>query len=131
MTEADIANAMGQRLALLPAIAVTVFENANTVPALPYIWAEMVPTSRIDASIAGGSAVSRGYMMATVIVPMNGFATRGRQMADQIIARFPARLILPITGGKVIIGDAQIVKAYPDGVAWRQPVRVNYTAIKA
>lgn len=131
MNETDIANALGQRLAMVPTIATVIFENRDAMPALPYIWAEIVPTSRLDRSMVGGSAISRGFMIATIIAPLNKFATPARAMADLIIARFPARLILPIAGGKVIIGDVEPLQGYPDAVAWRQPVRINYTATRA
>lgn len=131
ISEVHIANVLGQRLVMAPSIATVIFENKDAMPALPYIWAEIVPTSRVDRSMCGGSAISRGFMVATIIAPLNQFATPARALADLIVSRFPARLSLSITGGKVIIGDVEPMPGFPDAVSWRQPVRINWTAIKA
>ena len=136
ISEAAIANALVQRFEVRPLLwdMVVVAENKSITidkSKMPFIETQIVPTSRTDRSMRGGSPISRGFMMATIVAPKNQFATPARELADLIISIFPARLVLPITGGRVIIGDVEPMPGYPDAVSWRQPVRIRYSALKA
>lgn len=131
MDQEDIDSALYTRLRGLTGMPTLVYENQKTAQIVPYLWAEIVPTSRPDASMRGGQPVARGYMMVTVVGKLGEFGSVTRRLADQLVRHFSARLHLPSTGLKVIIGNAEVLRPYPDEVSWRQPVRIPYTAIKA
>jgi len=130
MNEADIASAIGQRLADAPAIAPIVWENKDANPPRPYLRFELVRVDRRSLTIAAGNPVSRGYAVITVVTAVDQFSRPAEVLADLVAARFPFGLRLSITGGGtlVVISPASVLQGFRDGPDWRLPVRVDYEA---
>jgi hypothetical protein len=131
MDEGKMVNEIIEYLVTTPGIGRVVSENKDAPPDPPYVRVENVPVIRVDKSLKGGSQRATGYLSISSITQLNRFTTAGLAIFDLVNARFAARLILPFDGGKIIIGDVYSIKGYPDGAGWRQPMRVNYSAIKA
>lgn len=128
MTEADIANAIGQRLAGGTALPI-VWDNKAAAPDMPYLICEVVPVSRRDPTLAGGATIRTGFAMVTVVSQLDQFTTDALGHAETVAALFPKGLRLTAGDGKVLVTDpATVIKGYRDEPAWRQPVRVPYEA---
>lgn len=128
MTEAEIANALGQRLDA-GAIGVVVWENQDAQPALPYLTFEHIPTETMDETIAGGSARHIGYVQITVVAATNEFNGPALAIASSIAARFPYGQRLTAGSGQITITKPpHVQRGYPDGINWRVPVRIDYQA---
>jgi hypothetical protein len=129
VNEADIANALGQRLAAAPSLGTIAWPNDGTTPTAPYLVFDHVPVSRVDRTLAGGGEIAEGYVMIGVVAALNEFATPANVIADAIAARFPYALRLSFTGGTIVITQPPVIlRGYPDDANWRVPVRINYRA---
>jgi hypothetical protein len=130
MNEADIANAIGQRLAASPLIGTIVFENKDATPARPYLQFEIVRVNRRDPTINATAPISRGFALVTIVAEVDKFATSATQIADTVSARFPKGLRLNVSGGGVvvIIEPPSVLQGFRDGPDWRVPVRIEYEA---
>ncbi len=131
ITDTDISNALGQRLATLsPALPIG-WPNKD-VPAgtpHPYLIFDHVPVSRTDDTLKGGVEIVRGFIQIAIMSEIGVFATGASAIADSIRALFPYALRLPVTGGSItIIDPAEVQQGYPDGPHWRVPVRIPYEA---
>ena len=130
MNEADISNALGQRLAQAPSLGLVVWENQDVEPAKPYLIFEVVRTGVEDPTLAGGDAIHSGYVMISVVSDTGAFVTPALTIADTIAARFAYGLRLIIgTGHATITKPSEVKQGYTDGINWRTPVRVDYEAI--
>lgn len=102
---------------------------------VPYLIYEFISTSRQDRSLAGGSAITRGYLQISVVTKEGGFETEGREIAEAVADIFdranPAKAAIIDSGLKIKMGDSQVLRSYSDSVNWRTPVRINFTAMKA
>jgi hypothetical protein len=128
VTEEDISDALGQ--ALVAATTTTViFENRDSLPALPYIAAEVVRVSTTDDTLRGGFTRSVGFLQATVVTEAGIFANPALQIADEIAAAFPKGERLTIPGGTILITKPPAIgQGFRDGPDWRVPVRIDYEA---
>ncbi len=97
----------------------------------PYVTIQHQRGARTDANLKGGSPVSEGFILFTVVSEKDAFATEGEQLCDEIMTAFAPRTELPFVGGKAVIGDNNMLTAFPDDVSWRTPLRVAYKAHKA
>lgn len=122
MTELEIRNALGQRLDTLGYSVA--WENVSELPTVPYVAFQVVRVSRDTPGLNGGAAVSRGYMVATVVTAIGGHDTEALTMADAIIAAFPKGLKL----GGLAVASSGALEGFRDGPDWRLPVRVDYIA---
>ena len=128
MTEADIANAMGQRL-ITPAIGAVVWENKDAEPAKPYLVFEIIPTETTDPTLAGGSARHVGYVQVSVVADTDQFNAPALALAGTVASRYPYGLRLPAGTGQITITKPpHVQRGYPDGINWRVPVRIDYQA---
>jgi hypothetical protein len=125
VTEAEITQAIGMRLAATPGLPEIVWENAKANPAIPHIRAEIVFAGADDPTIAGGAEVKTGFMMASVITALDEFTTPGLTTARTIADRFAYGLQLD---GVLIYKPAEVLRGYRDGANWRTPVRVSFRA---
>ena len=130
MRQSDIANALESRLALAPSLGLIVWENKDAAPPpAPYLIFENVRTTAEDATLAGGAYTSSGYLMISVVSKTDVFATAATALADNIAERFAYGLRLSAGTGHVLITKPPfILKGYPDGVNFRVPVRIDYSA---
>jgi hypothetical protein len=130
MNEADIANALGQRLAAAPSLGTIVFENKDATPAKPYLQLEIVRVNRRDATIVGTDPISLGFAQVTIVAEVDKFSTSAVRLADDVAARFPMGLRLNVSGGGVIviIQPPSVLQGFRDGPDWRVPVRIEYEA---
>ena len=131
MTPEAIATALGQRLTAAGLGYPIVWENQDASPALPFLVFQVVPAMRRDRTYKGTGPLESGFLTITVVTPQNEYATRALQIAAQVLAAYPARTIINITGGRVIIGESGAQQGYPDALGWRLPVRINYQALAA
>jgi hypothetical protein len=130
MNEADIANALGQRLAAAPSLGTIVFENKDATPARPYLQFEVVRVNRRDPTINSTAPISRGFALVTIVADVDRFATSATKLADDVSARFPMGLRLNVSGGGVIviIQPPSVLQGFRDASDWRVPVRIEYEA---
>jgi hypothetical protein len=144
ISNADIANALGQQLTTLyPELAIG-WPNRDVPSGTPhpYLIFDLVPVSRTEGTIKGGHAISRGFAQVTVMSEIGLFTSAsmvkgksGNQVqsagviADSVAALFPFGLRMDVTGGKVLINQPpEVQQGYPDGPHWRIPVRIPYEA---
>lgn len=129
MTEEDISDALGQQLvAALPSTTV-VLENRDSLPARPYVAAEIVRISTTDDTLRGGFRRSVGFMQATVVIEAGVFANPALTIADQIAAGFPYGDRIAFPGGTILITKPPAIgQGFRDGPDWRVPVRIDYEA---
>lgn len=126
---AAIETALGQRLATMPGAPPIVWPNKAADPARPYVVFDHVPVDAEDRTIAGGATEQLGYVVITVVAPIDRFATEAATLADQIAARFSFALRLTAGSGQVVITKPPaVLRPFRDGDDWRQPVRVDYRA---
>jgi hypothetical protein len=130
MNEADIANALGQRLEAAPSLGTIVFENKDATPARPYLELEVGRVNRRDPTLSGTAPISRGFALVTIVAEVDRFATAATKFADDVSARFPMGLRLNVSGGGVIviIQPPSVLQGFRDGPDWRVPVRIEYEA---
>ena len=131
ITDTDISNALGQRLATLTP-ALTIGWPNRDVPTgtpHPYLIFTHVPVSRTDSTLTGGGTIVRGFAQITIMSEIGVFSTAATTIADSISSLFPYTLRLPVTGGTITINNPpEVQQGYPDGPHWRVPVRVPYSA---
>lgn len=127
MTPQAIETALGQRLDAA-AIAPVIFPNRETAAPVPSILFEHLPTVRRDDTLAGGGEVAEGYAVMACLTTRDAFSTAGLAMAEEVRALFPYASRLALAGGRalVITAPPRVLPGYPDGDAWRTPVRVDY-----
>jgi hypothetical protein len=131
MNESAIENALGQRLATLTPARPIVWPNKDAPAGIakPYMIFDPVRVGRTDATIAGGAAIARGYVVVTVVAPVDAFSGPALTVADGIAALFPYGLRISSAAGRItIIKPPEILRAFRDGPDWRQPVRIDYEA---
>jgi len=129
MTEEDIQNALGQRLVDAMPLYEVVFENRDSVPARPYIAAEVVRVRTFDDTLAGGFKHSVGFFQATVVIEAGLFASPALHIADHIAEAFPYGTRITIPGGVItVMQPPAIQQGIRDGMDYRVPVRIDYEA---
>ena len=131
ISEADISQALGQRLATMAGAPPIAWENKDLPigTAYPYLVVQVVRVSRTDPAIAGGLGRARGYMTVTVVDEVDKWATDSERLADDISDRFAYPLTLDVTGGKITIMQPPLIQqGFRDGPRWRLPVRIDYQA---
>ena len=130
MKEADIANALAQRLAELPSLGVIVWENKDATTPRPYLEFEVVRVDRRELTLSKGAAVSRGYVLVTIVDDVDKFSTSATTKADEVAARFPFGDRIDISGGGkiVVISPPSVLQGFREGPDWRVPVRIDYEA---
>lgn len=130
MTDAEIVNGLGKRLAGTTGLPEIVWPNRDGMPELPYVVFDFVPVSAFDETLTGGGTINRGYMVATVVGALNSFQTSALAMSEAIKARFAYGLrITEGTATITITAPPRALSGYRDGANWRAPVRVDYDAI--
>jgi hypothetical protein len=130
MTEKEIADALGQRLAALIGVPFIVWDNKSANPTPPYLRAEIVRVSKTNPNVANGRPRFRGMMMVAVLTPLDEFTTPGLTIAQSICEQFAYGLRLAAGDGSVVISqEPEILTGYRDGQLWRTPVRVPYEAV--
>lgn len=133
----SISDALGQRLddANLGYQIAWPNKKSDDPLKVPYLIYEYVPTSRRDHSLAGGSAIARGYVQISVVTKKNTFEADDETVANAVTNVFdradPAKAVIIDSGLKIKMGDSQVLRSYPDAVNWRTPVRIQFTAFKA
>ena len=129
MTEEDIANGLGQRLVYVLPQWTVIFENRDTIPAKPYVAAEIVRVSTTDDTLRGGFKISRGFLQATVVIEAGGFDREALHIADHIAAGMPYGTRITIPDGTILITKPPAIgQGFRDGPDWRVPVRIDYEA---
>lgn len=126
----DIIEKLGTLLDAATALPL-VWENKSSEEPAPYITFASFPVGRQEPSLSGtGKQRQTGYALITVVVPPNTFATAAITHAEDIAAAFPSggRFTTP-TSIISILDPPSILPGFPDGLNWRQPVRVPYLAI--
>ena len=117
-----IETALGQALAAVSGIGEIAWPNRSADPVRPFVLFDHVPTQWENATVDGSEVRADGYVIASICIAQGGFTTDANARAGDIIAAFPPGLRL---GGACII-QASPVRGYPDGIGWRQPVRIDY-----
>lgn len=129
MTEQDIADALGQRLVYVLPQWTVVFENRDTIPAKPYVAAEIVRVTTTDDTLRGGFKISRGFLQATVVTEAGGFDREALRIADCLAARILYGTRVDIADGTILITKPPAIgQGFRDGPDWRLPVRIDYEA---
>ncbi|OAN76757.1 hypothetical protein A8B82_15305 [Sulfitobacter sp. EhC04] len=131
--EADISQALGQRLVAMTDCPDVVWENKDKPASVvrPYLVVEVVRVSRRDASLKGGRRLvkSNGFLQVTAVGELDVYAFPSERLADRIAGQFPSGLRLSAATGTVTIMDEpDIKKGYRDGADWRVPVQIDYWA---
>ena len=127
MTQAEILQAIGQRLQGMANCPPIVWPNKVATLPRPYLVVQIIRGGASDPTLAGaGNLLLTGQFMVTVVADLNAFSTAADALADQIAARFPKGL--RPAPRVVITAPAEILNGYPDEVSWRVPVRVRYLA---
>lgn len=105
------------------------YPNINFGGQKPYIAVQFVRVGRRDDTHEGVLTISRGQLIANVVVAIGGSTKTANQKADQIAALFPMGRRIPVTGGEIVImKPADIRGGYPQDADWRTPVFVDYEA---
>lgn len=105
------------------------YPNINFSGQKPYIAVQFVRVGRRDDTLAGEQTISRGQMIASVVVAVGGSTKTANQKADQIAALFPMGRRISVSGGEIVImKPADIREGYPQDADWRTPVFVDYEA---
>lgn len=129
MTEQDIADALGQRLVYALPQWTVIFENRDTIPAKPYVAAEIVRVSTTDDTLGGGFKISRGFLQATAVIEAGGFDREALHIADHIAEGLPYGTRIAIPDGTITIKQPPAIgQGFRDGPDWRVPVRIDYEA---
>lgn len=131
ISEAVIANALGQRLLTLDPALPVAWPNKDSLEGTPppYLVFDHVPVSRTDDTLTGSGALSKGFIMVTVMSKIGAFATGATTQAEAIAALYPYTLRLPVAGGEITITKPpEVMQGYPDGPHWRTPVKITYEA---
>ena len=125
MTEDEITEALGVRLLATSGIPAVVWDNKAAAPSLPYVRAEVVFVGATDRTLAGGTEVKTGFLMASIIGKLDEFTTPGLALARAIADQFPYGLRL---SGVLIYKPSEVLRGYRDEPNWRTPVRVSFRA---
>lgn len=129
MTLNEIETALGQRLATMEDCPPIVWPNRASDPAHPYLSVQHVPVDRQGLGLAGDAVRITGYIVVTVIGPIDAFTTEANRIANAVMERFPAGLRIPAGNGRVAITRPPAPQpAFRDGPDWRQPLRITYSA---
>lgn len=105
------------------------YPNINFSGQKPYIAVQFVRVGRRDDTLSGEQTISRGQMIASVVVAVGGSTKTANQKADQIAALFPMGRRIAVTGGEiVIIKPADIREGFPQDADWRTPILIDYEA---
>jgi len=128
VTLEEIEKAIGVLLeGILPAGRIAV-QNRDAKFSLPYLDFRHVPVSTEDNTLDSTGRRQLGICLVTVVADRDKMTTRANQIADQVRARFPRGLRLPVSGkGDILISrHPEAVAPFQDGPHWRQPVRITY-----
>lgn len=105
------------------------YPNINHDGKKPYIAIQFVRVGRRDDTLAGEQTISRGQMIATVVVSVGTSTRVANEKADQIANLFPMGRRLPVAGGEIVImKPANIREGFPQDADWRTPVIVDFEA---
>jgi len=137
MTEAEIADALRDRLNGTPSAAPIVWENAPGVwsgtewitPDAPYWLAYQVktPAERLGLS---KTHILAGRLVVAVMVEEGTFTGETETQAQRIGDRFPVDLKLAAGTGRVqIVARPYADDGYMDGSYWRTNVHIRWRAI--
>ncbi|MGQ3214789.1 phage tail terminator-like protein [Shinella sp.] len=105
------------------------YPNIHFNGAKPYIGVQIVRVARRDETLNGELTISRGQVIASVVVALGTSTKTANQKADQFAALFLMGRRIPVTGGEIVImKPADIREGYPQDADWRTPVIVDYEA---
>lgn len=105
------------------------YPNLNHDGKKPYIAVQFVRVGRRDDTLDGEQTISRGQMIATVVVAVGGSTRTANQKADQIANLFPKGRRLTVAGGEIVImKPADIREGFPQDADWRTPVIIDFEA---
>lgn len=132
MNETGISRALGQYLEGAALGYPIIYANDKAgLPAAPYLVVQFVPTSAKDATLDGSGPINMGFVQVTVVSDLGGFDTAALTIAQAVKARFAYPTHLNATGLEVTVTAPPFIgTGFSDGVHWRIPVRITYTAIK-
>lgn len=103
--------------------------NQEFSPARPYIMVDLVRVNRRDDTMDNAHTISRGQLIATVVVNIGTSTRTANEKADAIAALFPMGLRIAVTGGNIVIlKPADIREGFRQDADWRVPVIVDYEA---
>lgn len=129
ISEADISQALGQRLAAMSGVPDIAWENHDHVPLRPFLDVQIVRVSTSDDTLDISGTLHTGFMQITIVENVDRWATSAERLADSISAQFPKGLHLPVTNGEITIKRPAFVgQGFRDGPDWRLPVRIDYEA---
>ncbi|MDP9590577.1 UNVERIFIED_ORG: hypothetical protein J2W19_003141 [Shinella zoogloeoides] len=105
------------------------YPNLSYTGDKPYVAVQFVRIGRRDDTLAGEQTISRGQMIATVVVAVNTSTKIANQKADQIAALFPMGRRIAVADGEIVImKPADIREGYPQDADWRTPVIIDFEA---
>lgn len=109
-----------------------VYENKDDSGDRPMVVFDHVRVGTSDRTIDGSAPIHRGYLMLTVVTPLDQFVNQAEDYADLIADHFPyPETTLQVTGGKIsVMKPPEALNGFRDRKAseWRVPVRIDYTA---
>lgn len=124
----DIRNAIKAHLANGTTDLSGSWPNQGHSGVLPYLEATFTGISR-RCYLDGSFRDETGVLMASSVSHVDENEDEGNDVADAIVALFPAGSSIPFTGGHVVIRSIPVVKAgYRSGSEWRVPVQISYIA---
>jgi len=105
------------------------YPNINFSGQKPYISVQFVRVGRRDDTLAGEQTISRGKMIATVVVAVGTSTRVANEKADQIANLFPMGRRFSVAGGEIVVmKPADIREGFPQDADWRTPVIVDFEA---
>lgn len=96
---------------------------------IPRIEVYIDRNDRVDVSLSGGEAVSRGFVRI-LVVDQRGVSTgNANAKSDAIASLFPKALRIGIADGNIVLTDAASIRSgFRDGSQWVIPVIAPYRA---
>jgi Bacteriophage related domain of unknown function len=131
MTEAEIASLIKQRVAQGGLSWPRAYQNEDVpVPApVPRLVVNIDRNGRNDVALAGGDAVSIGFLRVLVVVAKGLSTADADAKADQVAALFPKATRVAGADGVIVFTDAASIRAgFRDGSEWVIPVIAPYRA---
>lgn len=130
MTLDQIETALGQRLQTMAGVPAIAWPNKDAPGTVPYVEFRHFPNTRDKPAMDGtGPIIQTGIALITVVSARNAFTGPANATAQAIANRFPQGQRLTAGSGQVVIMPApEFVPGFTDGVHYRQPVRIRYTA---